>query len=441
MYYFMLVISLICSAAIASGSVEVIPVNPAGDLCIIDGEKIDYQPGDTFAISEGAYQKVVIKNFTGTDTAPVVFRNSGLVRVDNTKHKGGALTISGCKNIRLTGSGEVDNVKNISGLSCGFRVSVGKNGPHAVNVIGKSSNIEIDHIEVCGAGFAGFNVKDEPRKDLSTNRGHFTMYDISIHDNYVHDVTGEGFYIGHTFYDGYYPDGKGEGKEPLWPHVIKGLKVYNNYTVDTGCEGIQVGSAVERCEIYNNTIIRSGRTPFAKYQSNGMQIGTGTNAVVYGNYISDVPDNGMIIFGSFGSCIFNNVITGVGGSGVYISTKDVDGYYLFNNTIYDCKKDGICIGNWHKPPVPVYIYNSIIAADGKSINNQLKTAPLIEKGNLIDKQADAVKFANSQAGDYTVEITGEQESVDIKTILPAKYQIYLKQEKLAGCGASVYCGE
>ena len=95
---------------------------------------------------------------------------------------------------------------------------------------GLSTNFEVDHIEVSNVSFAGIMAKTDPNCDDATIRGNFTMYDVLLHDNYVHDTRGEGFYVGNSFWDG-----MERSCGIRLPHEIKGLKVYNNIVEDTGC--------------------------------------------------------------------------------------------------------------------------------------------------------------------------------------------------------------
>jgi hypothetical protein len=369
------------------------------DVTVLDGEKLEHRPGQVFVLPSGKYKKLTIRNFKGEARRPVMFINAGLVEINNTDLGGGAIDIRHCQHVRLTGSGPRGAVTDDPYASrCGIRIACGERGPHALNVVNRSSDIEIDHIEVYGAGFAGFNVKDETS---TVTRDQFTMYRMSIHDNYVHHTKGEGFYIGHTFFDGYDPKKTGR---PVLPHVIRGLRVYNNVTVKTGCEGIQVGSAVSDARIYNNTIIDSGTDPFAKWQDNGMQIGAGTRAVVYNNVIRGCPGVGMVIFGHEELTVYNNVVVDAGAIGMYVNTKGGQRYVLAHNTIVHPGSDGVRIGNWRNPPAKVTVVNNIIitkpgATDPKTrkpvrgIANQNRQAALDDKPNLVTNNIEKVGFA------------------------------------------------
>lgn len=370
---------------------------------ILDGKNIRHKGGEVFAIRKGKYQKITIRNFKGKAGKPVIFVNSGgVVEVDNTSMRSSAIGISNCHFVRLTGLGsgaEVHSSHKNDPLAtkCGIRARVGKNGPHTLNVTGESTNIEIDHIEVFGAGFAGFNIKDEPSQDLSTNRGKYTMYNISVHDNHVHHTKGEGFYIGHTFYNGYKQKGK-----TLLPHVIKGLRIYNNYLHHTGCEAIQVGSVEEDCEIYNNMLIHTGVSPFAKHQNSGLQIGMGTQAKVYNNYISDVPGAGIVVFGHKDTFLYNNVISKIGGSGIITHNAGGDNFWFVHNTVVDCKGDAIHIGNWNNRKLQIEIKNNIVGSKSRTISVNGKNIKLRDAGNYELKSVSKAAFKNHSQGDFNL---------------------------------------
>ncbi|MBE7472392.1 MAG: hypothetical protein HS114_24955 [Anaerolineales bacterium] len=84
----------------------------------------------------------------------------------------------------------------------------------------KSSDFELDHLEIANTSLAGIYAKtlancsngstniydhdgdgqthDDP--DDIINRSTFTQYNSVLHDNYIHQVRAEGFYVGSSFY-------------------------------------------------------------------------------------------------------------------------------------------------------------------------------------------------------------------------------------------------
>jgi len=93
---------------------------------------------------------------------------------------------------------------------------------------------EIEFIEIERSGFAGLRLLN-PWGD-----GELPMADVRVHDNYIHDTDGEGFYFGWT------------GGPPS--NIAPGLQVYNNRLVRTGNEALQIQDIGEGSEIHHNVI-------------------------------------------------------------------------------------------------------------------------------------------------------------------------------------------
>jgi hypothetical protein len=93
---------------------------------------------------------------------------------------------------------------------------------------------EIEHVEIERSGFAGLRLLN-PWSD-----GELPMADVRVHDNYIHDVDGEGLYFGWT------------GGPPS--NLAPGLQVYNNRLVRTGNEALQIQDIGDGSEIHHNVI-------------------------------------------------------------------------------------------------------------------------------------------------------------------------------------------
>lgn len=208
-----------------------------------------------------------------------------------------------------------------------------------------SSDCELDHIEVGAAGFAGIMAKTDPNCDSTTWRGNFTMYNVKIHDNYIHDTGGEGLYVGNSFYGGGMTVSCNGENKVVFPHNIYGLEIYNNRLERTGCEGIQYSCAPD-AQVHDNFVQTSGQSPFANYQDNGVQIGGGAGGDFYNNVIINSPGMGLIVVGHYGNNrIFNNVINGAGADGLFCDDRPgtVAGTFvqISNNTINNTNRDAI----------------------------------------------------------------------------------------------------
>ncbi|HEY9048870.1 MAG TPA: hypothetical protein VIN08_23365, partial [Ohtaekwangia sp.] len=147
----------------------------------VDGKALSIKPGDVVCIQAGNRSFIRFANFQGTAAQPIIIKNcGGLVNVENSD-KGYAMWFSSSRYFRITGTGDAN-------YTYGIKAKASKDGSNSFVVTDLSSDVEVDHVEIPGSGFAGMMVKTDPRCDLTANRGHFTMYNVSVHDNYVHDV-------------------------------------------------------------------------------------------------------------------------------------------------------------------------------------------------------------------------------------------------------------
>lgn len=344
---------------------------------IVDGNNYNIQPGDTICLMAGNKDYLKLSNFHGDSLHYITFINcGGSVILQNNYHTYG-INISNCSYFRFTGTGS-------DSIDYGFKIFETKANMNGLTISDKSTSYEIDHIEIANTGFAGIMAKTDPLCDLSANYGYFTQFNTIFHDNYIHNTGGEGLYIGHSFFSGY-PTTCNAQPDTLFPHEIKGLRVYNNFLENCKWDGIQVGCATENCEIFGNTIINYGND-LINGQNSGIQISGGTTGKCFNNFIANGTGNGINVFGLGNNIIFNNVILN-SGRNYYPSdqTKKVYGIFcddrttipglpfnFINNTIINPKTDGIRFyslqSNNNK------FYNNIIINPGSlgtySTNNQ-----------------------------------------------------------------------
>lgn len=121
-----------------------------------------------------------------------------------------------------------------------------------LQVYGTATGFEIDHIEICDGGFAGLMMKSED--------GTQDMEDVHLHHLYIHDVGGEGMYLGST--------------NPDPQHQINRLTVEYCALLRTGAEALQAGQLGPGCLIRNNVLWggMDWMNSFALHQDHGMQI-------------------------------------------------------------------------------------------------------------------------------------------------------------------------
>lgn len=219
-------------------------------------------------------ERIIISNLTGQVSARKVLLEGG-------------------KNWRLTGQwSPQQGIGHESFRGCDtdsstadFGFSAGKFGWRISNsytsdevglqIYGTATGFEIDHLEICDGGFAGLMIKSED--------GTEDMEDVSLHHLYIHDVGGEGMYLGST--------------NPDPQHQFNRLTVEYCALLRTGAEALQAGQLGPGCVI-NNNVLWGGMdwmAPFALHQDHGMQIATRNGGTL-------VEDN--IILGS-GNGFFN----------------------------------------------------------------------------------------------------------------------------------------
>jgi len=84
-----------------------------------------------------------------------------------------------------------------------------------------------------------------PPCDSTTWSTSWKMYNISFHDNYVHNTQGEGYYIGNTQYDYQYTC-NGTNVD-VHPQQIDSVKFYNNIIDHAGWTAAQISQVNRRC--------------------------------------------------------------------------------------------------------------------------------------------------------------------------------------------------
>nr|WP_294949076.1 right-handed parallel beta-helix repeat-containing protein [uncultured Mucilaginibacter sp.] len=353
----------------------------------VDGANIP--PGTIINIPAGTRGALLLKNLTGTITSPIIIVNEGgRVTFSTSITASYGFKTQNCRYFKVLGNGD-PNVKY------GFDVNGGNIGMTMDNL---TSDFEIANVEVRNSGFAGIMAKTDPSCDEATWRGHFTMDNVSIHDNYVHKTGGEGLYIGNSFY----AQGRQLACGTVMPHDVLNLKVFNNLTDSTGCEGIQVGSATLNCEVYQNTVTSPGLSPFASGQNNGIQIGEGTGGTCYRNLVKNAPGNGIIVLGLGDNVVYDNIIINTGAHGIFADSRYTPGphFEFISNTIINPGLYGIRLNSESIPMNTVINNLFVLPLAGNAINRMNTNVKLTAFNNYITSSVSLVKFKNFGADDF-----------------------------------------
>ncbi len=314
---------------------------------ILDGRKAPYnrlKPGNTLCIQAGNYKELRFINFRGNGGRPITIKNcGGRVTTQN------GINILGSRHVKFSGAGT-------SSIKYGFKVARARGT--GLDVKGLSSNIEIENVEIQNTGFAGIMVKTDPQcNQPKTWRKNFTFYGLKIHDCYIHDTHAEGMYIGYT--GGFERSGKKCGGKPIFGHLLKSVRIYDNLIVRSGWDGFQLNLAVQDVQVYRNTVIGYG-TKRVAYQNFGWSIGGGTRGKFYSNFIyqfnaykktgnpQNLKSSGVQVISNQDTFFYNNVIVNSERHGIFIHNRLSsnllnfrEGYHFANNTIVGSGNSGI----------------------------------------------------------------------------------------------------
>ena len=375
----------------------VIPVNvPYLDASVSPYNQI--KPGDTVFFLGGSKQYLMIKNFKGSPRLPIIFSNlNGTVNINTNWYFG--MTIANCQYIRFTGTGDTR-------FFYGFMIS-GVQGGAGLGVGYLSSDVEVDHCYFANTLIAGIYSKTDPDCTLKSLRSNFTQYNTVIHDNYLLNTGDEGMYIGSSFYLGETINCNGKDTVVM-PHVLKGVRIYNNIVKYSGYDGIQVASAVSDCLIFNNLIMYDSQA--AVYaQMSGFLLGGGSKCDCYNNYIYKGKGDGIDCLGLGGNKLYNNVIVSPGYNyypgnmsypkhGIYVGDNTVvpgNSFTILFNDIINPKTDGIYFNSSLSANNPIYSNVIVNPGGGTSRYIQTVTNNTIQKNNFLTMDITTCRFADT----------------------------------------------
>ena len=337
-------------------------------------------PGDTIYLAPGVRTGITFKGFRGEPGNPIIITNQGGLVDINTSYNW-AVSFRDCQHIKFSGKGD-------SNHKYGIRISEGGTG--AVAAYKKTEYIEIENIEIMNVhiGISAQTTDDENGNPVT--RDEWVQHDTTVHGCYIHDIAGEGLYIGSSSWH--------EGIKP----ELDGVYVYNNILENIGFDGIQISSAPYNVEVHHNLCVNSGQSmegnpPTGANNVAGFLLGGGTAGRWYNNKIINAGGRGIWVSPANGNFdIFNNLIinTGVMGwdgisNGMSIQNSGVCRY----NTIINSKNEGIKV-NWGS----VTVRDNIIAEYGGSA---VSGAGVInDYNNLESSSLDTMGFVNPGSNDF-----------------------------------------
>lgn len=379
---------------------------------------ITFQAGDTLCLMAGVRGSLYLKNIIGTAENPIVIINKGGQAIIDSDLTYG-LKFAESKHIILSGTGDQN-------VNYGIYIREVPNG-YGLDIGSRSTNFEVEKLEISNAKIAGIIAKTDPNCTYDADRPNFTMFNLKIHDNYIHNIGNEGMYIGSSFYLGQYIS---DCDKTFLPHIIDGVEIYNNRVEYTGWDGIQVGSALYGCAIHDNQIYKDSQAE-ETYQMSGIIINTGSSCNVYNNTIIDGKGTGILNQGTGGQYFYNNLIINAGrdfypedqttkqqfgifSKYTYIHPPDST-FHFYNNTIINPKSDGIRFMNTHSEnnrfinnmilnPGAYDYYENLgsinFEARDAYIHNYLGESDIFLLNNILERSAKEQFFADTLNYDY-----------------------------------------
>ena len=356
------------------------PASRATSL-VVDGEALGIKRGETICISAGFYNQIRFIKITGEPGNPVTIKNcGGIVEIGDAVNFGRwyAVDIGLSKYVRFTGSGVA---------STRYGIKLGKSGDTALK-IGGSTDIEVDHIDIGNANFAGIMAKSDYGGKVPVNAPE--MNNINIHDNYIHDTRGEGMYIGET---------RTPGQD------FRHLEIWNNVVTRTGLDLIQVANAIEDVHVHHNVMANGGlRKIFG--QNKGLQIGDNSVGQYYNNFIINSASNFMIVMGSGDIDIYNNYLQGAGDPAFFIDNRSVTlagrPINVRDNFMMEVRPTAPFINVFNELN-PVYITGNRLEGSNKDVGygSGAGTHNVTVSGNSV-MAIDRVKFIDPASDNFTL---------------------------------------
>jgi len=343
-------------------------------------------PGDVLTLAAGVRGPLTIRNCNGTAADPIVIRNDpagtepSVISRASGPEDGFVLYCQDCTGVTIDGSYKWLGAP--SGKTYGIKVTMtGGGSPSAfVKIGGLSRFVTIRNVEIDGAwpslasNGIGISVNDHSVKRVE----HPDLWreGILIADNYVHNVEGEGMYVGPNYRDGDLP--------------LRNIEIRYNRVEDTGWDGINTKSLwAGENSIHHNQVRRAGQnfsSTDAASQYSGIMNNAGT-VKIHNNWIESTGQHGIQVWtkegppesegeGPFETEVWNNVIVNAGALwqpfmsnsfGISIGAQpgcEKPIPYVYNNTIVGSRESGIGVAKYVGAG---FVRDNVIAGAGGKI--------------------------------------------------------------------------
>lgn len=341
------------------------------------------RPGDTVILGSGVRGPLKIRNCSGTEDTPITITNDANgTRPTTISRSSGAsggfvFSCDDCVGVVIDGSTKWRGAP--SGQTYGIKVTMtGGESPSAFMRIGGMSRfVTIRSVEIDGTWPAlakngiGLSVNDHSIQRAAFPTAWREGY--KIERNYIHNIEGEGMYVGPNYREGDLP--------------LRNIEISYNLLEDIGWEGINTKSLIAgNNSIHHNVIRRAGKND-SQSSSQKQYAGVNNNSgsvSIFNNWIESTGTHGIKLgsgegpletegFGPFEARVWNNVIVSAGelwssfmpeSHGISVSSKvgvEKPVPYIYSNTIVSPRNDGI---NLASNVGSGYVKDNVIAGAG-----------------------------------------------------------------------------
>lgn len=364
----------------------------------IDGQKLNIKPGQTICFKGGTYHYIRLINLTGTKELPIQILNcEGQVKIDLTDRRNHGFVLSNAQNIRISGSGEGE-------LFYGFEIFGDPEDPRQTGMVvsQKVTDIIIEYIRIHNVEL-GLHLINVPSCDPETWQENWSMEHVEVHDLHVYNTLKEGLYIGSSKYGYGHQLTCDSETMRIQPPLIRNIKVYNNIIENTGWDGFQVSTAIENCQIYNNSCKNYGLQN-KPAQRGGIVLGGGSTGWIYNNRIHTGKGDGIDVFGIGDIRIFNNIIVKSDKQAIFVGNRELLKnnlrFFIYNNTIVDAGEDGIRYNNQFAKN-SLIANNLLIGSAGRDINlTKVSPGEVIMHRNLSFNNISEPGFSTGKRPEY-----------------------------------------
>lgn len=253
-----------------------------------------WKGGDTVKITGTSYSVIEFNNIAGDPCRPIVIM---------------PLTTLTTPVFRIKGN---SRYLKIWGGKTQYGIKV-NGGPIALT---SCHHIEVDNVETTGGSTGVYCKQDVVYSDPMTWNPNYRMTKFTFKNMWIHDIDGEGMYVGITQPSGLTVKSTWSGLDTvIVPIRMDSVEISNNIVERCTWDGIQLSNARNGNKIFGNTVRDYGTINKSSQQA-GIILGGNCNGDVYNNTVVRGTGNGIQIFGYGTINVYGNTLDSCGYDGL-----------------------------------------------------------------------------------------------------------------------------